>query len=164
MTSLGLSRGPAAAVLTLAAGLIGCSSGSEDEVRAPLAAAPSSATVAGPAPVLASATTTDDVDAAAGTWSTTWEACFAPLPGEEDLERWEVRTLTSEGTSPQIERLDDECIALQVAQGIGTEPEDDPARLAALSDAARLAYQVRGARADRSVTPWSEPVVAGSAG
>ena len=164
MTSLVLSRGPAAAVLILAAGLTGCSSGSGEEMPAPVAAAPSSATVAGPAPVLASATTTDDVDAAAGTWSTTWEACFEPLPGEEDLERWEVRTLTSEGTSPQVDQLDDECLDLQVAQGTGNTPEDDPARLAALSDATRLAYQVRGVRADDSVTPWSESVVAGSVG
>jgi hypothetical protein len=155
---------PAAALLALAAGLTGCSSGGEAETALGAAAAPSSATVAGPAPVLASATTTDDVDTAAGTWTTTWEACFEPLPGEEDLERWEVRTLTSEGTSPQIEQLDDECIELQVAQGIGTTPGDDPARLAALSDAARLAYQVRGVRADGSVTPWSESVAAGSVG
>ncbi|ADB75673.1 hypothetical protein [Geodermatophilus obscurus] len=164
MTPLLRPLRPAAALLALAAGLTGCSSGGEAETALGAAAAPSSATVAGPAPVLASATTTDDVDTAAGTWSTTWEACFEPLPGEEDLERWEVQTLTSEGTSPQIEQLDDGCIELQVAQGIGTTPGDDPARLAALSDAARLTYQVRGVRADGSVTPWSASVAAGSVG
>ena len=91
MTTLARSRGPAAALLTLAAGLTGCSSASGDELRATVPAAPSSATVAGPAPVLASATLTDDVDPAAGTWSTTWQACFEPLPGEEDPERWSRR-------------------------------------------------------------------------
>jgi hypothetical protein len=52
VTPLLLSRGPAAALLTLAAGLTGCSSASGNDTRATVPAAPSSATVAGPAPVL----------------------------------------------------------------------------------------------------------------
>jgi hypothetical protein len=155
VTSIVLSRGPAAALLTLAAGLTGCSSASEDEPPAALA---------GPAPVLASATLTDDVDPAAGTWSTTWEACFELLPGAEDLERWEVRAVTAEGVSPRIEELPGRCVELRLAQGPGTAPADDPGRTAALADAASLGYQARGVRADGSVTPWSEPVVAGSVG
>src|SRR3712207_334592 len=155
VTSIVLSRGPAAALLTLAAGLTGCSSASEDETPA---------TLAGPAPVLTSATLTDDVDPAADTWSTTWEACFELLPGAEDLERWEVRAVTAEGVSPRIEELRGRCVELQLAQGPGTAPADDPGRTAALADAASLGYQARGVRADGSVTPWSEPVVAGSTG
>ena len=155
VTSFVLSRGPAAALLTLAAGLTGCSSASEDETPA---------TLAGPAPVLASATLTDDVDPAAGTWSTTWAACFSPPPGEADPERWEVRAVTVEGVSPRIQELPGSCVELQLAQGRGTVPADDPGRTAALADAASLAHQARGVRADGSVTPWSEPVVAGSAG
>jgi hypothetical protein len=164
VTPLLLSRGPAAALLTLAAGLTGCSSASGDEQRTTVPAAPSSATVAGPAPVLASATLTDDVDPAAGTWSTTWEACFEPLPGEEDPERWEVQTVTAEGVSPRIEELPGSCVGLQLAQGPGAAPADDPGRTAALADAASLAYRARAVRADGSVTPWSEPVVAGGVG
>ena len=162
MTPLLLPRGPAAALLTLAAGLTGCSSASGDEQRAALPAAPSSATVAGPAPVLASATLTDDVDTAAGTWSTTWEVCFEPLPGAEGPERWEVQSVTSEGVSPRIEELPGSCVGLQLAQGPGAAPADDPGRTAALADAASLAYRARAVRADGSVTPWGEPVVAGS--
>jgi hypothetical protein len=154
VTTLARSRGPAAALLTLAAGLTGCSP----------AAAPSPATVAGPAPVLASATLTDDVDPAAGTWSTTWEACFRPPPGEEDPERWEVRAVTVEGVSPRVDELPGSCVELQLAQGPGTAPADDPGRTAALADAASLAHQARGVHADGSVTPWSEPVVAGTVG
>ncbi|MGY1762809.1 hypothetical protein ACI79G_17050 [Geodermatophilus sp. SYSU D00779] len=155
MTSLVLCRGPAAALLTLAAGLTGCSSASEDGTPG---------TLAGPAPVLASASLTDDVDPAAGSWSTTWEACFDPSPGEEDLERWEVRAVTAEGVSPRVEELPGRCVELQLAQGPGTAPADDPGRTAALADAASLGYQARGVRPDGSVTPWSEPVVAGSVG
>jgi hypothetical protein len=154
VTPLPRSAGPAAALLALAAGLAGCSS-STDEAATP-------GTGAGPAPVLASATLTDDVDAAAGTWSTTWEACFAPLPGEEDIERWEVQAVTTEGVSPRVEQLPGECIELQLAQGPGTTPADDPGRTAALADAGSLAYRARGVRADGSGTPWSDPVVAGS--
>ena len=164
MTSIVLSRGPAAALLTLAAGLTGCSSAIGDEQRATVPTAPSPATVAGPAPVLASATLTDDVDPAAGTWSTTWLACFELLPGAEDLERWEVQAVTAEGVSPRIEELPGRCVELRLAQGPGTAPADDPGRTAALADAASLGYQARGVRADGSVTPWSEPVVAGSVG
>jgi hypothetical protein len=164
VTSPVLSRGPAAALLTLAAGLTGCSSASGNDTRATVPAAPSSATVAGPAPVLASATLTDDVDPAAGTWSTTWQACFEPLPGEEDPERWEVQAVTAEGVSPRIEELPGSCVGLQLAQGPGAAPADDPGRTAALADAASLAYRARAVRADGSVTPWSEPVVAGSVG
>ena len=152
MTTLARSRSRAAALLPLAAALTGCSS----------AAALSSATVAGPAPVLASATLTDDVDPAAGTWSTTWQACFEPPPGEEDPERWEVRAVTVEGVSPRVEELPDRCVELLLAQGPGTAPAADPGRTAALADAGSLAYRARGVRADGSVTPWSEPVVAGS--
>ena len=153
MTPLLRPGAPAATLLALAAGLAGCSS-STDEAEMP-------GTGAGPAPVLASATLTDDVDVAAGTWSTTWEACFAPLPGE-DIERWEAQAVTTEGVSPRVEQLPGECIELQLAQGRGTTPADDPGRTAALADAGSLAYRARGVRADGSGTPWSDPVVAGS--
>jgi len=152
VTALARSVRPAA-LLALAAGLAGCSSAGEVQLRG---------TVAGPVPVLASATLTDEVDPAAGTWSTTWEACFAPLPGEEDLEGLEVQAVTAEGVSPRIQPLPGECVELQLAQGSGTAPADDPGRTAALGDAGSLAYQARGVRADGSVTPWSDPVVAGS--
>ncbi|MDP9429621.1 MAG: hypothetical protein M3Q47_12420 [Actinomycetota bacterium] len=158
MTSLPRPVGPVAALLALAAGLAGCSLADGTQTAA---TAPSSAVVAGQAPILASATLTDDVDAAAGTWSTTWGACFAPLPGE-DVERWEVQAVTTEGASPRVEQLPGECVELHLARGTDAAPADDPGRVAALADAAALAYQVRGVRADGSVTPWSEPVVAGS--
>ena len=156
MISLLRPRGPAAALVTLAAGLSGCSSAGGTET------AGMAGTVAGPAPVLASATLTDDVDPAARTWSTTWEACFAPLPGEEDIARWEVQVVTAEGVSPRVQQLPGECVELQLAQGPGTTPATDPGRVAALADAGSLGYQARGVRADGSVTPWSDPVVAGS--
>ena len=145
--------GPAAALLALAAGLAGCSSGAAAEPTA----APATT---GSAPALASATLTDDVDTAAGTWSTTWVVCFAPVGG--DVERWEVQAVTAEGVSPRVEQLPAECLDLQLAQGRGTTPADDPGRTAALADAGSLAYQARGVRADGSVMPWSDPVVAGS--
>ena len=152
MTPLLRPVGPAAALLALAAGLAGCSSGAAVEP----AAAPATT---GSAPTLASATLTDDVDAAGGTWSTTWVACFEPAGG---VERWEVQAVTAEGVSPRVEQLPAECLDLQLAQGRGTTPADDPGRTAALADAGSLAYQARGVRADGSVTPWSDPVVAGT--
>ena len=158
MTSLACPVRPAAALLALAAGLAGCSAG---QAGTPAAGA-ATAAVTGRAPVLASASLTDDVDTAAGTWSTTWQACFAPLPAEGDIERWEVQAVTAEGVSPRVEQLSGECVDLQLAQGQGTTPADDPGRTAALTDAGSLAYRARGVRADGSVTPWSDPVVAGS--
>ena len=145
-------------LLALAAGLTGCSTGTPGTASV----TPSGPTVAGPAPVLASATLTDDVDPAAGTWSTAWEACFAALTGEGDLERWEVQVITAEGVSPRVQRLPGQCLELLLAQGQGTTPHDAPARVAALADAASLAYRARGVRADGTVTPWTDPVAAGS--
>ncbi|WP_157937046.1 hypothetical protein [Geodermatophilus chilensis] len=70
--------------------------------------------------------------------------------------------VTSEGVSPRVEELPGECVDLQLAQGRGTAPADDPGRTAALVDAASLAYQARGVRADGSVTPWGDAVVVGT--
>ncbi|MFD2092442.1 hypothetical protein [Blastococcus deserti] len=162
MTWLLRSGGPAAALVALAAGLTGCGAGGTPAAPAhsSAAAGTSSTRVEGSAPTLVSATSTDDVDAAAGSWSTTWKACFAPVDGAA-VVGWQVQTLTSEGTSPRIEQLPGPCVELQVAHGTGT-PADGPARIAALSDAASLVYRVRAERTDGSVTPWTGPVAAGT--
>jgi hypothetical protein len=157
------SAAPVAALLALAAGPTGCSAGEAGTPAAPATAAAGTTTVAGAAPVLVSATLVDDVDPAVGKWSTTWEACFAPAR-DEAVAGWEVQTVTAEGVSPQVRELTGSCIDLQLAQGRGTAPVEDPGRSAALADAGALAYRVRAMRADGSATPWSEPVVAGSTG
>ncbi len=150
-----------AALLALAAGLAGCSAGGAGTPAAPATAAAETTAVTGAAPVLASATLVDDVDPAAGTWSTTWQACFAPA-GDEAVAGWEVRTVTAEGVAPRVRELTGGCIDLQLAQGRGTAPADDPGRTAALADAGSLAYRVRAVRADGSATPWTDPVVVGT--
>ena len=118
-------------------------------------------TATGATPALTSASVADDVDVTAGTWSTTWTACFSSGTGDAEMDHWEVQAVTSEGTSPRIRTLDRDCVELQLAQGSGS-PEGDPGRLAALSDAADLAYRARGVREDGTVTPWTDPVPAGS--
>jgi hypothetical protein len=161
VTSFPRSPGPVAALLALAAGLAGCSAGGAGTPAAPATAAAGTTAVTGAAPVLASAALVDDVDPAVGTWSTTWEACFAPA-GNEAVASWEVQTVTAEGIAPRVRGLTGRCIDLQLAQGRGTAPVDDPGRTAALADAGSLAYQVRGVRADGSATPWTDPVVVGT--
>jgi hypothetical protein len=145
-----------AALLALAAGLTGCSVAgpSADEAPAP------SAAQQGPAPTLVAARLSDQVNAANGTWSTTWEACFATGSGGGSVT-WQAQTLTSEGAVPGVDVLDDQCLELQVATGVG-EPDDDPTREASLADAVRLVYQVRAVHPDGTVSPWSEPVAAGT--
>jgi hypothetical protein len=161
VTSYRCSAGPVAALLALAAGLTGCSAGGEGTPATPATAAAEPTAVPGAAPMLSSATLVDDVDPAVGTWSTTWTACFAP-PGDPAVVRWEVQTVTAEGVSPRVRELSGGCIDLQLAQGRGTAPVDDPGRTAALADAGSLAYRVRAVRADGSATPWTDPVVVGT--
>ena len=72
-----------------------------------------------------------------------------------------MQTLTSEGAAPGVEPLDDECLDLQVATGVGV-PDDDPTREIALADAVRLLYQVRAVHPDGTVSPWSASVAAGT--
>jgi hypothetical protein len=145
-----------AALLALAAGLTGCSAAEPSADDAPA----SSAAQRGPAPALVAATLSDKVNAANGTWSTTWQACFATGPGGGSVA-WQAQTLTSEGAVPGVDSLDDECLELQVATGVG-DPADDPTREASLADAVRLVYQVRVVHPDGTVSPWSEPVAAGT--
>lgn len=59
--------------------------------------------------------------------------------------------------------MDDECLDVQVATGLG-DPDGDPTREVALADAVRLIYQVRAVHPDGTVTPWSKPVAAGTEG
>jgi hypothetical protein len=161
VTSFHRWAAPVAALVALAAGLPGCSAGEVGTPAAPATAAAETVAVAGAAPVLVSATLVDDVDPAVGTWSTTWTACFAPA-GDPAVVRWEVQTVTAEGVSPRVRELSGGCIDLQLAQGRGTAPVDDPGRTAALADAGSLAYRVRAVRADGSATPWTDPVVVGT--
>ena len=149
--------GSAAALLALAAGLSGCTSGPQP----PRPVTGTSPVVTGTAPTVASAALADEVDVGAGTWRTTWRACFAPATDDEAVVGWEVQPVTAEGASPRVQGLPGGCVELAVGTGLGS-PDDDPARTAALADAASLGYRARAVRSDGTVTPWTEPVAVGS--
>jgi hypothetical protein len=156
--------GVAAALLTLAVALPGCSSsGASAEGR------PSAPAETGRPPELVSAALEDAFvvqDNGLVSWTTTWRACFGPASGDSgdsgDIVAWETQAVTPEGTSPETDVLRNGCIDLDVAAGVDPSDAGMTGREIQLADAQALAYRVRGVRADDTVTPWTEPVRVGT--
>ena len=157
--------GAAAALLALAAALAGCTS-AEDPAgsAAPTAASssPAELPVAGEPVRLVSATLEDTVvpqDDGSISWTTTWEACFAPVGDDPaGAARWEAQLVTPEGASSSIEELPGNCVDLDVATGRNPADAGLLNREIALSDAAALTYRVRTVIEEGTVTPWTGPV------
>jgi hypothetical protein len=167
--------GVAAAFLTLAAALAGCSSPEDPPTTAALSTTPSSPASSSPAssspaepsvagePVrLVSATLEDAVvprDDGRISWTTTWRACFVPAAGDPaGVARWEAQLVTPEGASPQVEELPGNCVDLEVATGVNPADMGLLHREIQLSDAAGLTYRVRAVGEDGTATPWTDPV------
>jgi hypothetical protein len=151
-----------ATALVVAATLAGCSAGRPSAVGAS-SSAPS---VSGPPPDLVSAVLEDSSvpqDDGLVSWTTTWRACFQPgLEDTGEVARWEVRAVTTEGSSPEIDELPGGCIDLDVAAGVNATADGMPGREIQLSDAQALAYRVRVVRDDGTVTPWTDVVRVGT--
>lgn len=159
------SAGVPAVLLALAGALAGCSAAEEPSgSAAPTAAssAPTDRPVAGGPPGLVSATLEDTVvpqDDGLVSWTTTWEACFAPASGDPaEVARWEAQLVTPEGAASTIEELSGNCVDLEVATGRNPADAGLLNREIALSDAAGLTYRVRAVATDGTVTPWTDPV------
>jgi hypothetical protein len=157
--------GAAAALLARAAGLAGCTSAEDPSgSAAPTAASssPAELPVAGEPVRLVSATLEDAVvpqDDGSISWTTTWEACFAPAGGDPaGVARWEARLITPEGASSSVEELPGNCVDLDVATGRNPADAGLLNREIALSDAAGLTYRVRAVTEEGTVTPWTDPV------
>ncbi|MEX5721394.1 hypothetical protein [Geodermatophilus maliterrae] len=164
--------GVAAAFLTLAVALAGCtstatSSGTASPNTSPstsptTSSAPAEPSVAGEPVRLVSATLEDAVVPAEDgriSWTTTWRACFAPAEGSATpVARWEARLVTPEGASPELEVLPDGCVDLEVATGVNPADQGLFNREIQLSDAAGLTYHVRAVGEDGTATPWTDPV------
>jgi hypothetical protein len=120
----------------------------------------------GPPPDLVSATLEDGSVPQEGglvSWTTTWRACFQTGPEHTgDVAGWEVRTVTTEGSSPHVDELSGGCVDLDVASGVNPAAEGMPGREIQLSDAQALACQVRVVRDDGTVTPWTDAVRVGT--
>ncbi|MFP5371287.1 MAG: hypothetical protein ACLGI3_11145 [Actinomycetes bacterium] len=150
----------AAALLVPAAALAGCASSGDAGAPEGSAAPP---TESGPPAELLSAGLRDSVEPRPGgvvAWTTTWVACFGPADGAQ-VVRWESRSVTSEGSSPDTDELPGGCIDLQVATGVNPADAGMPGRELQLSDAQTLAYRVRAVHPDGTVTPWTDAVRVG---
>lgn len=93
-------------------------------------------------------------------WSTTWRVCFKP--DRADVTRLEAQAVTTEGSGTSLRELKGNCLELVVARGQGNVEAGMPGRDAQLAEAAALAYRVRAVHDDGTVTPWTEPIPAGS--
>ena len=161
----GHPAGVPAVLLALAGALAGCSAAEEPSGSATPTAVSSSPTelpVAGEAPGLVSATLEDTVvpqDGGLISWTTTWEACFAPAGGDPaGVARWEAQLVTPEGAASTVEELPGNCVDLDVATGRNPADAGLLNREVALSDAAGLTYRVRAVTEDGTATPWTDPV------
>ena len=160
--------GVAAAFLTLAVALAGCTSTATSPgttsptTSAATSSAPAEPSVAGEPVRLVSATLEDAVvpaDDGRISWTTTWRACFAPAEGSPTpVARWEAQLVTPEGASPELEVLPDGCVDLEVATGVNPADQGLFNREIQLSDAAGLTYRVRAVGEDGTATPWTDPV------
>lgn len=156
--------GAPAAFLALAVALAGCSSTTEDASgpASSTASPPAGLPVAGEPARLVSATLEDTVvpqEDGRISWTTTWEACFAPAAVEAAaVARWEAQLVTLEGASPDVEQLPGNCVDLDVATGLNPADAGMVNREIALSDAAGLTYRVRAVTREGTVTPWTDPV------
>jgi hypothetical protein len=157
--------GATAGLLALAAALAGCSSADEPSGSATstaVSSVPTELPVGGEPPGLVSATLEDTVvpqDDGRISWTTTWEACFAPAGGDPaGVARWEAQLITPEGASSSVEELPGNCVDLDVASGRNPADAGLLNREIALSDAAGLTYRVRAVTEEGTVTPWTDPI------
>jgi hypothetical protein len=120
------------------------------------------AAITGDTVVGVTATLSDSVRAADDgrvAWSTLWTLCWVPV---DHAVAYELETVTSEGTSPRIQRTTASCKVLQVAAGISRPSEKDSLRHAQLGlMLGQLAYRVRAVSADSARSEWSGPFTAG---
>ena len=93
-------------------------------------------------------------------WTTTWRVCFAA--NRADMTRLEALAVTTEGTGTSLRELEGKCLELDVARGQGKADAGIPGRKAQLAEAGALAYRVRAVHDDGTVTPWTEPIHAGT--
>lgn len=153
-----------AALLALAGALAGCSSTGDPSgvATATVTSSPAELPVAGRQVRLVSATLEDTVvpqDDGSISWTTTWEACFAPAGGDPaGVARWEAQLVTPEGASSSVEELPGNCVDLDVATGRNPADAGLLNREIALSDAAGLTYRVRAVTEEGTATPWTDPV------
>ncbi|SDO53889.1 hypothetical protein [Geodermatophilus sp. DSM 45219] len=156
--------GAPAACLALAVALAGCSSAEDASGPASATASPppDRLPVAGEPVRLVSATLEDTVvpqEDGRISWTTTWEACFAPADDDPaGVARWEAQLVTPEGASPDVEQLPGNCVDLDVATGLNPADAGLLNREIALSDAAGLTYRVRAVTREGTATPWTDPV------
>jgi hypothetical protein len=74
----------------------------------------------------------------------------------------EAQAVTPEGSGTSLRKLVDRCLKLEVARGENDAGAGMPGRDTQLAEAAALAYRVRAMHRDGTVTPWTEPIPAGS--
>ena len=166
LLTLGRRLGAAAAMLALVAALSGCSSSDAASTRPSPAASSTQPREHGAPLELVSAALEDTVEERPDdriAWTTSWRACFAPAEGEHtEVDRWEARVVTTEGISPELQELPSGCLDIDVATGVNAADAGTPGREVQLSDAQRLAYQVRVVRTDGTASPWTDRVLVGT--
>lgn len=93
-------------------------------------------------------------------WSTFWTLCWDAYPGAVG---YEVKSVTVEGSSPQLERQEGRCVRVEAAQGRNRKSAGLKERDVLLSlQAARLAYRVRAVLDDDRTSRWSKRAPVGA--
>ena len=94
-----------------------------------------------------------DLDNGRIKWETNWELCWAAYPG---AQAYELETVTSEGTSPELRRQAERCRSVQVAAGENEKSLGLLQRDATIDlTAGQLGYRVRAVVDGNVATPWS---------
>jgi hypothetical protein len=95
------------------------------------------------------------------TWSTYWKLCWKDYPGAVAYER---QAVTSEGVSPKVHRVSNNCFRLKAAGGenhksFGLLDRDQILGMHSVE----LSYRVRAVLNDNRVSEWSPMMAAGKA-
>lgn len=95
-------------------------------------------------------------------WDIDWRLCWNSYRG---AAYYELRTLTSEGASPELRRHEERCRTISVAGKTSKRAERAKDRLLLLGfQKGAVAYQVRAVLPDGRRTPWSVSAPAATEG
>lgn len=89
-------------------------------------------------------------------WSTYWKLCWEKYP---QAEAYELQTITSEGSSARLKRVNSPCYRLQVAAGKNNKTQGLLNRKQLLSlQTGQLAYKVRAVIKGHTYSEWSKVI------
>lgn len=89
-------------------------------------------------------------------WSTYWKLCWEEYP---EAEAYEIQTVTSEGSSPKVKKIQQPCYRLQIAAGKNKKSQGLMNRNMLIGlQSGQIAYKVRAVLGKNTYSPWSKPM------